>query len=235
MTRLAALPIVSLILSTAPGHAAVVASTTFDGQTISGNTASNLNWTLNGVVDPGSMAAFNATPAPQNLFDANSFVQNIFIPGINTGNGNTFWTTDVSLTVASGFAVTLTDVTFDYYAVNGGQVQNVNRRSDFTVTLLDPSSSVVDSVSIDDVVNGTSQDPGGNGTPVSLFFTAPIALSAPGTYTLRIQGGDYSGANETGNHTGINNLSINGDVVPEPSALALAALGFCGLLRRRRP
>jgi hypothetical protein len=60
-------------------------------------------------------------------------------------------------------------------------------------------------------------------------------LSAPGTYTLRIKAGDFLGADEAGNHTAIDNLSINGIVaVPEPSAALLGGFGFLALLRRRR-
>lgn len=231
------LALVALAIASMPTHAAIVASTDFNGRTLpSSNTAGNLNWSLDGVDDPGDMSALNEGGSPQALFNTTTLVQNIFIPGINTGNGNTFWTTDVSVTVSSGFAVTLTDVTFNYYAVNGGQAQNVDRKSDFTITLIDPSSSVVEAVTIADVVNGTSQDPGGVGTAVSVPFSIPRALSDPGTYTIQIKGGDFIGDNETGNHTGIDDLSINGDVtvIPEPSALLLGGLGFLALLRRRR-
>ena len=138
------------------------------------------------------------------------------------------------LTVAAGSTVTLTDVSFNYWAVSGGQAQNVNRRSDFTVTLSDPSDAVLDAVTIADVVNGNGVSPGA-GTPVPVPFTAPIPLGA-GTYTLEIKGGDFTGANETGNHTGIDDLVINGDVgvIPEPSALLLGGLGVFALVRRRR-
>jgi hypothetical protein len=212
--------------------AAVIASTTFDGQTQTGNTASNLNWTLNGVDDPGDMSAFNATPAAQNLFSGNPLVQNMFAPGINTGNGNTFWTTTVNLTVASGSIVTLTDVTFDNWSVNGGQNQNVNRNNEFTVTLVNPSAITLDAVTIADSLSGTAA-----GVPtVTATFTAPITLADPGTYTLEIKGGDFTGFNETGNHTAIDNLSINGDVtvIPEPSSVFLSGLGIFALLFRRR-
>ncbi|HAC62308.1 MAG TPA: hypothetical protein DCF68_01925, partial [Cyanothece sp. UBA12306] len=54
-----------------PANAAVILSTDFNGRTVSGATASNLNWTTNGVSDPGNLTAdFNLfnTPATQNLF-----------------------------------------------------------------------------------------------------------------------------------------------------------------------
>ncbi len=127
----------------------------------------------------------------------------------------------------------MTDVTFDYWAINGSGVRNVGRRSDFTITLHDPSNAVVGTASILDVYNGAPQTTAGLPTAVSLPFAAPVALSAPGTYRLEIDGGELGGADETGNHTGIDNLSING-VVPEPSAVLLGILGLRALLRRRR-
>jgi hypothetical protein len=211
-------------------HADTIVATDFDGQIISGNEASGLNWTLSGVDDPGSLSASNAGGGSQNLFNGNSLTQSIFIPGVNTGNGNTFWTTGVSLTVAAGSTVTLTDVTFDYWSVNGGQAQNVDRRSDFTVTLIDPSAAVIEAVTVADVLNGTGANPDA-GTPVTLTFSTPRDLSAPGTYTLEIKGGDFTGFNETGNHTGIDNLSINGTLgnpadntapTPDPMTFAVA-------------
>ena len=46
-------------------NAEVIASTTFDGRTLSetnvaNDTASDLNWIVNGVEDPGSMVSLNA-------------------------------------------------------------------------------------------------------------------------------------------------------------------------------
>lgn len=212
----------------------VIASTDFDGRTLSSpNTATGLNWTLNGVDDPGDMSAFNATPSAQAIFDGNALMSNAFVPGLNTGNGNTFWTTAVSLTVSAGSVVTLEDVVFDYLAVNGGQSLNVSRQSDFTLTVFDPGGSPVGSVDVVDVVSGSNAVP--QIPTVTATFTTPIALSAPGTYTLQIKGGDYLGNNETGNHTGIDNLSIEGTVVPEPTSLALAGVGLiCMTVRRRR-
>ncbi|QTN33976.1 PEP-CTERM sorting domain-containing protein [Akkermansiaceae bacterium] len=226
----------SQALSIGSAGAAVIASTNFNGQTIVTNTASNLGWTLNGVNDPGSMSAFvAATATTQNLFNTNTFNQNQFAPALNVGNGNTFWRTSVNLTVTAGNVVSLTDVTFDHWAINGSGVQNVNRRSDFTITLFDPSNTPVagGTVSAVDVFNGASP---GVSTPVTLTFASAVALSATGTYRLQIDAGELGGADETGNHAGIDNLSINGTVtpVPEPTSLAISVLGFLGLALRRK-
>ena len=202
-------------------QADVLAFTDFNDRTLTGEstqTATHLNWVLNGLDDPGDMTALKPNATAQTIADGNALMQDIFAPFVNTGNGNTFWTTDISLT-PSGGSVTLTDVSFVYVPFSGSQVLNVSRESDFIVTLLDPSLSEVESVLVF-ATGGTGLDPE---TPtLTATFTAPIELSLPGTYTLRIKGGDLftnddpvlgpplGTKNETGNHTAIDDLSING-------------------------
>ena len=238
----------SLILAAVAVHvafvgtsqAATIVSTDFNGRTlattnVADDTATNLNWSTNGVADPADMVAFKADGVTgQNLFNTNAFNQNMFAPLLNTGNGNTFWFTNVYLTVLPGFNVSVTDVVFDYVAINGSGVINVPRRSDFIVTLFNPSGVAIDQVVIIDAISGSGLVP--TIATVTAAFAAPNDLSAPGTYRLEITGGDIPalGTNETGNHTGIDNLSINGSVTPEPTSLALLGLGGLLIVRRRR-
>ena len=188
-----------------------------------------MNWTTDGLDDPGNM-----TSSP-NLFNSTALTQNLFAPSLNYGNAGGTWTTTADITVTAGSTVTLEDVTFDYFAIDGGGNQNVTRRADFRVTLLNPSAVAVGGVfSINDVSNSKDTTPG-VGTLVTATFT-PVALTAPGTYTLQIEAGEIGGVNETGNHAGIDNLSINGtvSVIPEPSSTALLSLGGLALILRRR-
>lgn len=206
--------VVLTVLPICLADAGTIATTDFDGRTlttvnIANDTASSLNWTLSGLDDPGDMTVLREGTINQALFDGSAVTQNAFAPALNVGNGNTWWRTSVDLVVSAGSAVTLTDVTFGYWAISGSQAQNVNRKSDFAITLYDPFDAVVGTASIDDVVNGTGVSNGAP-TPVLLPFATPVALTEPGTYRLEIDGGDFSGADETGNHTGIDNLSING-------------------------
>ena len=109
--------------------------------------------------DPGNMAASNATPAAQTLFDTTTLTQNNFTPALNTGNGNTFWITTVNLTAATSFNVTISDVVFDYVAVNASAALNVDRTSDFTVTLLNPSAVSLGQIDIIDALSGNAATP----------------------------------------------------------------------------
>jgi len=223
---LGAVTMVAVVLAGSSADAAVIAATDFDGRTATGKTASDLNWTLDGLEDPGDITNDTA-----DLFDTTTIVQNNFTPGVNVGNGNTTWIADVSITVATGYDVILEDVTFNAVSVNGGQALNVDRRNDYIVSLIDPGNNPLETITVPDVVSGSSASP--NQPLVTIDF-ADVALGA-GTYILRIEAGDKSGvgANETGNHTGIDNLSING-TVPEPTTLALAGLGLMGIIARRR-
>lgn len=220
--KIALLGLSLLVLSTtSPGE--VIASTTFDGRTANANTAEDLTWITNGVADPGTMSADQFEAGPINLFDATPDVQNRFVPGINTGNGNTSWVTTVRLTALPGTTVTVENITFDYVAISGAQVINVNRRSDFEVTLLDPSGTIVASGSISEVASGNNLDP--VIAPVSIDLSQAVTLDQDGTYSLVLRGGDFLDQNETGNHTGIDNLSING-TIGGGSTLAITSVQF---------
>ncbi len=218
-----------LAVSTAASNAATIASVNFDGRTAVGNTATDLNWTVNGVADPGDISAFRVSDGgAQPLFDGTALVQGLFAPALNTGNANDSWTADIALTPTGGPTVTVGQVRFDYWALSGTPAHQVAiRQADFVVSLLDPDDNLLESASIEEVENWIED---GGGTPVTLNFDTPVDLTEPGTYTLRIQGGNIFN-NYTGNHTAIDNLVI---AVPEPGVAMLGAVGLIALLRRRR-
>jgi hypothetical protein len=229
--------IAAFSLGAISANAAIIASTNFDGRTLTTTTNANdtaagasLAWTTNGVTNPGNMVAVNTFGV--GLFNGNALTQNMFAPALNTANLDTSWITNISLTVSSGSTVTLTDVEFNAWSLNGSQLQNANKKLDFTVSLLDPSAAIIATVNITDFISGLTA-----GSPlVTATFSSAMTLSDPGAYTLSIRGGDFLGTNEFGNHTAIDNLSINGTfaAVPEPSAALLGGLGLLALLRRRR-
>ena len=191
----------------------LVASTDFNNRTLTGdkdNIASNLNWTTRGVYDPGEMAAVVNVTDDWAFFDSNALTQNMFAPGWNYGNGGGYWSTVVDLNVLPGFTVTLTDIAFDYWALSGGQELNVARRADFEVTLFDPSAVSLATVTNMDIFGGSNLTP--TVPTVTSSFSTPIVLANAGTYTLEIKAGELGGVNETGNHAGIDNLFIFGDV-----------------------
>jgi hypothetical protein len=206
LSHLACMPLALFQIAILPAE--VLAFTDFDGRTANGNTATDLVWTTNGLEDPGDLSAFQFEGGEINLFDNTPDNEDSFVPAINTGNGNTSWTTTVALTPLPGTSVTVEEITFDYLSMSAAGVINVRRRSDFTITLLNPAGDPVASASIAEVVSGNNVDP--IIAAVSLPLDTPVTLSDPGTYQLVLRGGDFLQDNETGNHTGIDNLSING-------------------------
>lgn len=191
-----------------PLAAEVIAFTDFDDRTVNGNTATDLNWTTNGVEDPGDLGAFEFEGGEINLFDNSPDNEGSFVPAINVGNGDTSWTTTVALTPSPGSSVTVEEIAFDYLSMSAAGVINVSRRSDFEVTLLNPEGDSLASARVAEVVSGFNVAP--VIAAVSLPLDTPVTLTQPGTYQLVIRGGDFLNENETGNHTGIDNLSING-------------------------
>ncbi len=221
------------LLACAAANAAVVLSTDFNGRTVSGATASNLNWTTNGVADPGSLTAVRTaagTPGAA-LFDT-AAAANRFAVDLNVHNESD-WQADVALLVLGGTQIDLGLVNLDAYIFNNaGALQPEYRDLDMTVQLLDATQSVLDQVSILNIYPATG---GPVLQPRSLSFDlSGNTLMANTTYTLRLMGQGEG----PGNNSGIDNLTINGTVraVPEPTtaALVLAALAGLGVAGRRR-
>lgn len=216
------------LLSPLVARCAVIASTTFDGRTVSGKTASNLNWRVSGVADPGALTAshslFNTTDA-----------QDMFAVAYNL-NTRASWTVDVPLHV-SAEVISLGAVTMDVFILsNSGNYQPQNRDVDVSVTLLDASKTTLDSVTVANVY------PENNNLPVqpqsaSFDFTGHT-LSANTSYYLRVA--MFSNTTQ-GNNAGFDNFSISTTaVVPEPASSSMGVLlGVAAMWhfrrRRRRP
>lgn len=213
------------VLALPAARGAVIASTTFDGRTVSGKTASSLNWTVSGVADPGALTASHT------LFNTPD-AQDMFAVAYNLSNGIS-WTVDVPLHV-SAEVISLGTVTMDVYILsNMGQLQPANRDVDVSVTLLDASKTTLDSVTVANVY------PENNNLPVqpqsaSFDFTGHT-LSANTSYYLRVA--MFSNTTQ-GNNAGFDNFSISTTaVVPEPASSWMGMLAGGAAMwhfRRRR-
>lgn len=216
---------VAVVLLLPAARGAVIASTTFDGRTVSGKTASNLNWTVSGVADPGALTASHT------LFNTPD-AQDMFAVAYNLNNGIS-WTVDVPLHV-SAEVISLGTVTMDVYILNNrGELQPQNRDVDVSVTLLDASKTTLDSVTVANVY------PENGNLPVqpqsaSFDFTGHT-LSANTSYYLRVA--MFSNTTQ-GNHAGFDNFSISTTaVVPKPASSSMGVLlGGAAMwhFRRRR-
>ena len=108
-------------------NATIILATDFNGRTVSGNTASNLNWTYNGISAPGDLSA------DFNLFTT-SQASDLFVVDSNIVNESP-WTVDINLNVLSEGLSQLI-LTFDAFIFsNLGLPQGVQRNLDLTATL----------------------------------------------------------------------------------------------------
>lgn len=221
--------LVTGILASSAASATVILSTDFDGRTVSGNTASDLTWTTNGVTAPGVLAA-NSGSDSFSLFDT-AAAQDRFAVDRNLHNeGN--WFTDITFMMANDFAsVSLSSVSFDSIIFNNsGNVQGVQRDLDFTVELFDDLAlGPIFSYAQNNIfaANGSNSQPVKN---IS-FDNLAVLLQQDTEYTLRIT----ASGTGPGNNAGIDNFVLSGDVspVPAPQAFALLALAIAGIAVRK--
>jgi hypothetical protein len=213
-------------LTSSTTQAAIIAFTNFDGHglatnNIANDTATNLNWTLNGVADPGSLTAIDIDNAGVDfgLFNSNSTVQNSFSPNLNVRNEGP-WSTTLTLAALAGSAVELMDITFDQINLNNVGGLNPGLPVDFMVSVTGSGSGLLDTVQILDS-NGLSGS-------LSFLFTSPIQLIFGQTYDITIRA---SADSSSGNNVSIDNLSINGSVStpppsPIPEPFGISVFGF---------
>ena len=184
----------------------VILSTDFTNRIVNGNTASNITWYTNGVLDPGDMT----TDAPDGLFNypentSYSASNDHFAPDRNIGNeGSWSATVTLNLTVPE---ITLEDVFLDYqHFGNTGRIPIVDKDGTLTVSVTGSVSGLLDSVTINHEV--LANDGSGSDT---FAFSPPLLLTVSESYDVTILAEKYvsSGAN-----VGLDVLTLNGVAFP---------------------
>lgn len=217
-------------------HAAVILGTDFTNRTVSGQTASNITYTLTGIEDPGNLTVVenesngirDTTSELSDLFNTTA-ATGYLAPNLNVENEDG-WYVDMALTFASGttsLSITTLDLAINHFSNSGGAQTSGSTRSDWRAEIIGSTSGVLVTDSLGNQGGSYNSGP----YPVSLDLTSTLNNSE--TWTLRIYS-DYSSS--SGNNAGIDSFALNGTatVIPEPSSLLLAILGSVFLLRRKR-
>jgi len=212
-------------VSFASANADVIVGTGFTGRTISGTTATIVDYTLDGVDSPGSWTVNNAGSL-MNSSDA----QNNFAPADNAPS----WDVLVPI-VVQGSNISLSDVTIIFQCFSNAQAtkvgingQNFAPNHDAQVSLLDSSQVLIDQQSLNAWTTAGINSEAAYWTGV-FDFVSDDNLIAGNTYYIKIA---LTGS--SGNNVGLDSFTLNGSVVPEPSSLALLGLGGLLIARRRK-
>lgn len=205
------------VASLASGADVIVnlASTDFNDTVKSGSsqTMTGVDWdTASGVSANSSVT----TTANNNAgYFTTGFGATGFAPDQNIENEGP-WTATFELTLDPGTTGTLTAVVFDYASLtNSGAPQGSFRAQNFDV--------LVNGVAFDDQKTTITKD----GTLA--FSDAAVLNSGLNQITVTA-----AGIVTTGWNMGIDNLAFYGEVVPEPSSIAILGLGGLLIARRRR-
>jgi hypothetical protein len=188
-----AMALLLLVGSGAPiAQGEVILSTDFTGRTVSGDTAQNITWSVNGVSDPGDLTAVdinNAAPPTFVLFDTAN-AQGHFAPNLNVGNEGP-WSTTIPLTLTTS-NISLKNVVLDWqHFTNTGSFQGASRSVDWTVSVTGSSSGPVGSITGN--VNGTSG-------VKTLTFALPVELDNTETWDMKVLA---SSGSATGNQSAV--------------------------------
>jgi hypothetical protein len=208
----------------AAASAATIASTDLTGRTVTGSTASNINWQTAGISDPGTIVAdFDLfdTPNAQGAFAVD---RNLVTEGS--------WTAEFVVDVLAA-AITLDEFSVDALIFNNaGSLQAASRDLDLVLSIVG-SGSTLFSQSILNVfpAGGAVSYPA-----TATWDVSSVTLMASGQYTFSIEA---SSDGTLGNNAGFSSVSLTGTVaaIPVPASLPLLAIGLAGIggmaLRRR--
>ena len=211
--------ITSAVLAISNASAAIVLSTDFDNSGVTSGDMTGIVWTENGLTAPTTLgASANIRTGLGGDVDA----EGGYFSGDQNVKGSTeaspAWSTTWSITVGANDVDLSSIVLASAEANSSGSLDAGNGSSNINLTI---AGTTIDLTEIRS----------GNTTPVDLTYLTPVTLDASASYDVTFTVWENS---SQGHFEGFDSVTFNGDVIPEPSATLLGALGLLALLRRRR-
>jgi hypothetical protein len=207
----------AVFLSATATHAAVILSTDFDGRSVSGATASNITYVIDGVQKPGNWTAVPNDAGSVSLFNTTD-ATNRFAVADNPAN----WTVTLPIILAAGVdSIVLDDIvlTVESFTNSGASKAGTDTATAnyVTVELWNETTST----------QIVQQQLGQATGPLRSLWTGTstdfdgIALAAGSDYSIRLN----TAGSVSGNNTGFREFTVNG-VVPVPEPAGLVAAGW---------
>jgi len=214
----------TLALAATSANAAVILADDFTGRSLSGTNATIGGWdTANGITAPSTTLTFKDGDSATLLSFFDVSAGHI---DVNNNMNSGGWDTTVTIAVgAANIDLTTLDLDLKLISGSGGDQPDPNNKvGQMLVEIFDAG-----------LVSVGQDDLGGNVAYSSVSYSRQLDLTgttllANQTYTMVLQ----ARGSGDGHHKAFDALSLNGDVVPEPSSAALLGLGGLALLRRRR-
>lgn len=203
-------------------NADLIFSTDFDGTIVSGNTLSNINWTTDGILSPGDIAA------DWPLFSTTDTRNKVGVDRNLHNEGP--WSVSFSLNTL-GEGMLLDFFSLDAYIFNNSgnfQGNSASRDLDYTVSIQNALGEILVSTTIENIFNANGAWERGKLVTFDLNNTY---LGANGAYELILSATGQG----PGNNAGFDNVSLVGQVpAPQTLGLMMLSLGLLGLRKLRK-
>lgn len=216
-------PALLCLLLAGSSQAAILLATDFagTGSSVSAGTLSGFDYTVSNGLSGASIALTAGSLFPLNQNDSDSH----FVPNIQVDFGQ--WTANLGMTVGAS-PVIIDSIDLERQNFNNVATFNtVTRDYPITVSLVGSISGTVATNTVDPPGNWSSANTTDN------YSMGGVQINNSESWSIRIDVNDGTTVGG-GVFVGIDQLTVNGSIVPEPSSFSLIGLGLGALCLTRR-